>query len=158
VLRGCDLAETMHVRDGTAELHGCVVHDSESEGVLADSYQFNAASVVLVDTIVERCKAWSVYSCGGGVVSLVGDRNIVRHCTTQSYRSSSLGDAVLVMKEGDGAFAVEDGRETGGRIDGVAPELVTQLQEDEVDLYGDEDEEEDEQTKMIHMALRAVMG
>jgi hypothetical protein len=152
------LAETMHVRDGTAELHGCVVHDSESEGVLADSYQFNAASVVLVDTIVERCKAWSVYSCGGGVVSLVGDRNIVRHCTAQSYRSSSLGDAVLVMKEGDGAFAVEDGRETGGRIDGVAPELVTQLQEDEVDLYGDEDEEEDEQTKMIHMALRAVMG
>eukprot|EP01047_Picozoa_sp_COSAG01_P013383 COSAG01_NODE_625_length_14726_cov_9.023997_19_plen_83_part_00 len=82
----------------------------------------------------------------------------MRHCTAQSYRSSSLGDAVLVMKEGDGAFAVEDGRETGGRIDGVAPELVTQLQEDEVDLYGDEDEEEDEQTKMIHMALRAVMG
>eukprot|EP01047_Picozoa_sp_COSAG01_P013384 COSAG01_NODE_625_length_14726_cov_9.023997_20_plen_102_part_00 len=71
MLRGCDLAETMHVRDGTAELHGCVVHDSESEGVLADSYQFNAASVVLVDTIVERCKAWSVYSCGGGVVETV---------------------------------------------------------------------------------------
>jgi hypothetical protein len=117
VLRGCELAGMVHVGShrsaGTpataeAELRGCVVHDCGDEGLLVEGY---AACAVLSDTTIERCGAYAVYSTNGGLVRLEGDGNTVRNC-------------------GDGDYGVEDGRETGGRIDGVPQERVTQLQDD----------------------------
>jgi hypothetical protein len=113
VLCGCDLVGCV-TTCGNAELRGCVLHDCRTGeyGVGGDGVGANneGATVLLVDTTVERCDGVGVYAVDGGVVTLEGNGNTVRECA---------GDGC----DGVSLFGVRD----GGRLEGVALESIGEL-------------------------------
>eukprot|EP01052_Picozoa_sp_SAG31_P008296 SAG31_NODE_416_length_15934_cov_7.384970_15_plen_402_part_00 len=106
VLRGCDLKGRVTVY-GMAEFHECVVHDSDQYGVVVNGAR---AKAVLVSSTVEHCHNFGVYVTGG-VASLQGKGNTVRACRV----------------DGNHMYVVD--LDSGGLIEGVAPELVGHLED-----------------------------
>eukprot|EP01043_Picozoa_sp_COSAG02_P015971 COSAG02_NODE_693_length_18428_cov_268.516722_8_plen_331_part_00 len=123
--RGCDLAGEVNVL-GLAELHGCVVHDSDRTGVqLYDEM----ARVVLTSTTVERCGQYGVYAAAG-VVRLEGEDNSVHACEGSAFR-----DMGWCIRPGDRfCYGVEAGGT--GQIEGVGKELVNVHDYDAMSSYG----------------------